>query len=79
MGNVAIIKEVQLKLHRLLEMEDLKWKQRAKRNWFTQGDRNTKFFHAWATQRRRRNYIEKVRDGEGIQRSQSAEMERAFV
>lgn len=27
-GNVAIIKELQLKLHRLLEMEDLKWKQR---------------------------------------------------
>jgi hypothetical protein len=29
-GNVETIKEVQLELHKLLEMEDLKWKQRAK-------------------------------------------------
>jgi len=31
-GHMPIIKELQLKIHRLLEMEDLKWKQRAKRN-----------------------------------------------
>jgi hypothetical protein len=44
-------------------MEDLKWKQRAKRNWYKQGDSNTKKKnHAWATQRRRTNFISKIKD-----------------
>jgi hypothetical protein len=59
-GNLKTIREVQLELHKLLEMEDLKWKQHAKRNWYTKGDRKTKFFHAWANQRKRQNFIEKV-------------------
>jgi hypothetical protein len=59
-GNLETIREVQLELHKLLEMEDLKWKQHAKRNWYTKGDRKTKFFHAWANQRKRQNFIEKV-------------------
>jgi len=49
----------------LLEIEDLKWKQMAKMNWFKQGDQNNKFFHAWATQRRRKNFISKICDEEG--------------
>jgi hypothetical protein len=78
-GNVETIKEVQLELHKLLKMEDLKWKQRAKRNWYTKGDRNTKFFHAWASQRKRRNFIEKVTDVEGNQWTNPEDLERVFV
>jgi lipoate-protein ligase B len=36
-----------------LEQEDLRWKQRAKQNWYKNGDRNTQYFHAWANQCRR--------------------------
>ncbi|XP_042974742.1 uncharacterized protein LOC122306380 [Carya illinoinensis] len=46
----------------LLEKEDLRWKQRAKRNWYKHGDRNTKYFHACANQRRKRNCIKEVED-----------------
>ncbi|XP_041003935.1 uncharacterized protein LOC121249294 [Juglans microcarpa x Juglans regia] len=43
--NIQEIREVQKELDSLLDQEDLKWKQRAKRNWYKHGDRNTKFFH----------------------------------
>lgn len=42
------IRCLQGELNHLLEMEDIRWRQRAKRNWFQRGDQNTKFFHAWA-------------------------------
>lgn len=43
-------RRLQHELNLLLDNEDLKWKQMAKRNWYVHGDRNTKFFHACASQ-----------------------------
>jgi hypothetical protein len=48
---VAEIKILQQEIDVLLEQEDLKWKQRAKINWYDKGDRNTSYYHAWANQR----------------------------
>jgi hypothetical protein len=64
-GNLDSIKQVQGELNKLLEMEDTKWHQRAMCNWLQAGDRNTQYFHAWANQRRRFNFIGSVRDLEG--------------
>lgn len=44
----------------LTAQEDLKWKQRTKKNWHSMGDRNTKYFHACATQWQWRNTISYV-------------------
>ena len=42
------------------------WRQRAQTHWLKNGDRNTKFYHAFASERRRRNRIKKlVRDDGG--------------
>lgn len=48
------IKLLQKDLHLLLDQKDLKWKQRAKRYWYRNGDQNTKYFHACANQRRQK-------------------------
>lgn len=48
-----------------MEIEDIRWRQRAKRHWYKDGDQNTKFFHAWANQRRKSNSIKKLNDAEG--------------
>ncbi|XP_035551737.1 uncharacterized protein LOC118349897 [Juglans regia] len=61
-SNVEEIRKVTKELHLTLEKEDLWWKQRAKRNWYKHGDRNTKYFHACAKERRKRNFINEVED-----------------
>ncbi|XP_042988663.1 uncharacterized protein LOC122316195 [Carya illinoinensis] len=55
--NNGIIKEVQLEIDKLLEEENVKWKQRAKQAWLKDGDSNSKFFHRCANQRRKTNEI----------------------
>ncbi|KAF5472200.1 hypothetical protein F2P56_008937 [Juglans regia] len=63
--NAAEIKKLQKEVGTLLENEDIKWKQRAKRNWYALGDRNTKYFHACANQRRQKNIIKQIEDEQG--------------
>ena len=49
----------------LLDKENRMWFQRSRALWLAEGDRNTKFFHGVATQRKRRNFIKGVRDRDG--------------
>jgi hypothetical protein len=78
-GDRESILRIQSEIEQLLEMEDMKWKQRAKRNWFSQGDRNTQFFHAWANFRRKKNRIGSIVDTEGTLWSKPEEVGGAFV
>ncbi|XP_058080703.1 uncharacterized protein LOC131228872 [Magnolia sinica] len=46
-------------------MEEVFWKQKAKNSWLNEGDRNTKHFHALASERARRAMITSIKDESG--------------
>ncbi|KAL9665225.1 hypothetical protein QQ045_020638 [Rhodiola kirilowii] len=48
-----------------LAREEALWMQRSRVTWMTQGDKNTKFFHARGCQRRKKNWIAKLQDSQG--------------
>lgn len=56
---------LQNSLNAQMEQEELRWRQRAKVDWLTYGDKNTKFFNACANQRRKVNKISFINDERG--------------
>lgn len=59
------IKLLQNMIDKLWQQEETFWGQRSRLKWLQWGDRNTRFFHATTIQRRGRNRILKIQDGEG--------------
>jgi hypothetical protein len=56
---------LRFKLEQLEEQQHIYWKQRAHSTWLVKGDQNTDFFHAYASERRRRNHVKKLKDDGG--------------
>ncbi|KAL0355535.1 UNVERIFIED_CONTAM: hypothetical protein Sradi_4000400 [Sesamum radiatum] len=61
------IEQARKNLDELLIMEELIWKQRAKAPWLKEGDRNTTFFHAKASERKHKKVIKRLKDDTGRQ------------
>lgn len=58
-------RELDSRLHHLNDQQNIYWRQRAKQHWLLHGDMNTKFFHSYATTRKRKNAISKLRNMHG--------------
>lgn len=58
--------EAKARFGELLQQREIFWKQRAKVEWLREGNRNTKYFHARATERKKKNSFEQLRNKEGV-------------
>lgn len=58
----------------LLEKQEIYWKQRAKNFWLQEGDCNTRFFHKFASRRRRSNGVYRIKDADGVWRETKQEV-----
>ncbi|KAL9680585.1 hypothetical protein QQ045_018466 [Rhodiola kirilowii] len=64
----AVVKEegrLSEQLDQWLLREEVLWLQRSRISWLKSGDRNTKFFHACANQRHKKNRIKELKDARG--------------
>lgn len=50
----------------LLEKQEIYWQKRAKQYWLTEGDKNSRFFHKYASNQRRNNMIKCLNDSNGV-------------
>jgi DNA repair exonuclease SbcCD ATPase subunit len=54
------------RLVELYEREEVMWRQRSRVQWLAKGDKNTRFFHLRANQRKKRNNIKSLRRPGGV-------------
>ena len=68
------VRELKKEIDELVDKEYRMWFQRSKVLWVANGDKNSKFFHCHATQRKRKNSILKIHKVDG---EWSLDMEQA--
>ena len=73
-SRVAEFFNEKMSLAKLLEDEELYWKQRAKAFWLENDDLNTKFFHAQASFCKASNKVSSLVDDDGIEQSDLSTM-----
>jgi len=64
-GNRVRYLEVHRRMDDLLLKQEIYWTQRSRIPWLKYCDKNTKIFHSKASQRRQRNHIKGIKNGEG--------------
>ncbi|KAA3454784.1 reverse transcriptase [Gossypium australe] len=72
--NLAELIDTKVQLNLEIDKDESYWEQRARVNWLKLGDRNTAFFHSMATQRRRKNIIQKLQINDGKETEDQQEM-----
>lgn len=65
-------------LHSLLAKEERLWRQRSRTEWLKVGDRNTRYIHCRATQRKRRNNVYRLKNPNGLWTTDFAQVPALF-
>ncbi|PON66242.1 hypothetical protein PanWU01x14_111080 [Parasponia andersonii] len=73
------LKVTEDKINKILQDQEIYWKQRLRASWLKWGDHNTRFFHCKASQRKSRNKIRGLIDNNGIWRDEKREIEAVVV
>lgn len=63
---IQAMRSTWIDLNYWLEKEDTMWRQRSRINWFQSGDKNTIFFHAKASAKQKRNFMEGLLDANEV-------------
>ena len=74
--DIALLRK---EINELLDRENDMWWQRSRALWMQQGDRNTKFFHSTASQRRQKNTIVGIQDEQGNWMESDEDIERIVL
>jgi hypothetical protein len=61
-GVMSKIRRVEARLNDLVESEEIWWAQRSRALWLKHGEKNTKFFHQKASQRKSGNCVDSIHD-----------------
>ena len=64
-GDSKHMRQLEKEINLLMDKEVKMWAQRLRVLWLKDGDKNTRFFHSKASQRRRKNYINGLFDDSG--------------
>ena len=67
------------RLNELLSCDEVYWRQRSRAIWLKEGDRNSKFFHRRATNRRKRNKLKGLFDQHGVWQTSPQGMESVVL
>lgn len=71
--------ETEKSLNQRLKLEEAMWHQRSRILWLKDEDKNSKFFHTKASQRKKRNAITRICNEEGQWVSQRKAVEKMLV
>lgn len=76
-SDIAVRREAQRDLERIIEMEKIMWCQKSRIQWLKERDQNTKFFHKMTSIRRSINHIHSLRIGDDIE--ENVEVIKAYT
>ena len=66
LGNFDVVSRLKKEISELYDKKERMWHQRSWLQWLQSDDQNTKLFHDTTTQRKRRNFIKGLQDGNGV-------------
>lgn len=69
--------KIRAQAYELAQITEIRWRQRSRVTWLQSGDKNTRYFHSYASARARKNAVQKIRC-EGEVFTKHSDITRAF-